>query len=133
MPMRPHFERSSSMARARFREVHIHPLVLQAFAPAIISFAPQGLSKRNAMRMQDPDRFERAMALSRENVFDVFEAWDLIGTQDARKRADEARYARINEALDRSPCDVPTCESERDANAGGHHAGERPSPDTGGG
>jgi hypothetical protein len=120
----------TDMARARFRETSIHPLVLAAFAPAIISFAPQGLSKRNAMRMQDPDRFERATKLARENIF---EAWDLIGTQDAQRRADETRHARHNEALDGSPCGVPTCESERDANAGGHHAGERPPSDSGGG
>ena len=123
----------TDMARARFRETNVHPLVLAAFAPAVISFAPQGVSRRNAMRLQDPDRFERAMALSRERMFDIFEAWTILGLQDAARRADESGHAGYNEALDGSPRDVSTCESERDANAGGHHAGEHPTPDSGGG
>lgn len=69
----------------------MHPLVVKAFAPAVVHFAPLSHVRIAAMKVANPDRFARAQALARENVFDIFDAWALLESQELRRSTDEAR------------------------------------------
>lgn len=68
----------------------MHPLVVKAFAPAVVHFAPLSHVRIAAMKVANPDRFARAQALARENVFDIFDAWALLESQELARSADEA-------------------------------------------
>jgi hypothetical protein len=70
----------------------MHPLIVAAFAPAVVHFAPLSHVRIAAMKVANPDRFSRAEAMARENLFDIFEAWALLETQALARSTDEARH-----------------------------------------